>query len=580
VASLDPDGTLNWREEYLGSHTEATSSIGTAPGGVVVGGTSSSRGQDDWPVPWLARLDANASQTPDGFDPRVHGFGFANWAGVEGIRKNGEPFTLPYSETSKEDARDWILGLDDPKHRSKELWDGGVNLAQGLYRRQLSTDGHCLGMVLSANHYFKSPEDFPPGVQFAQSVPHPTDRYESVGERIRSEQDNFSHGRTATQLVLALNAPAYDPQPNLTKIRRALSRTGTAPIALEMQTGDGDSQDKTTQTIFHSGLVYHQERTDDALELYYYDPDDPAENYKAPDEVYGVELDEEDSHLDRAFEKPRYSLRVDPTTGELLDNTHPAEWTVTVYAYFPVGGGAAVEDTFETDSDRANQRLDTLDTLSDSSSTSVTTDEESSDIELTTLDGSEASESTSSIESRARPDIALPSLLKSAIIATLESEGTLRITTPDGRVVTSDGSEYIYKDATEYTEMVWAVGIDPGETRLDVVPETDDHYMLRVRGKTPSGGEISETIERPVGDAAVQHIDISLPEEGSGSLTVSSSDTLTDESSLSEGSRTAEPESSGPFTSANGTEFDTEVLAALGIMALIASGYLVLRNRK
>jgi hypothetical protein len=81
TASLNPDGSLNWREEYLATHTERATGIVTAPGGAMVGGHSPSRGQQGWPNPWLARLDDDTAWSGDGFDPRVHGFGFGNWGG-------------------------------------------------------------------------------------------------------------------------------------------------------------------------------------------------------------------------------------------------------------------------------------------------------------------------------------------------------------------------------------------------------------------------------------------------------------------------------------------------------------------
>jgi hypothetical protein len=552
---------------------------------VPVGGHSPTRGQQGWPNPWLARLDDDATQARDGFDPQVHGFGFGNWAGKTGVRKNGELFTLPYTETPGEDAVNWIQGLDDPIARGEDLWEGGVELAEGLYRRQISTDGHCLGMVLSADHYFQSPAELPRGVQFAQSVPHPTGRYESVGERIRSEQDSFGHGRTATQVVLALNAPLYEPKPNYEKIRRSVSNTGTAPVALELKPEDSRSgkPKQGSEKIFHSGLVYHWEETGDAVELYYYDPDDPAENYRSPDEVYGTELDEEDSHLDRAFEKPRHSLRINPETGELLDNTHPRGFSVVTYAYFPVGRGAAVADTFEAQTDRGTQRSEYRETRSDPQSASVSARGESGGVEVEYLDHSTEHtpdrSAESNIESVERPDIALPSLLESAVIATLCVPGQLIMRTSDGREITSDDSEYVYKDATEYSEMVWAVGLDPGEVSIDVNPETAGAYTLRVSGNVAEGGQIDERVESAVSEDSVHNIEVNLPEEGSGSVTVSTPAESTGEDDSGE-VRSAEGKQSDHWTTGtNSPEFGTEVLAALGIIALVASGYLTLTGR-
>lgn len=228
---------------------------------------------------WFPQSVRGASA--DAFDPTVHGFGFPNWSGTTGTDADGNEFQYEPADISHEDVETLI----------SEHWETTLSRAMGIMLARIvytwiggnaATNGHCYGMVSTAESYFRDPDALPAGVESASDIPRPTDEYGAVGDRIRELQ--------AAQLVrfepywfalLGLRWGLADHKASLAQITEAIDETGTAGISL-----DGEAN-------AHQVLAYDYERSDDLTHVALYDPTFSAADHEGTAEpwVLSVEHD-------------------------------------------------------------------------------------------------------------------------------------------------------------------------------------------------------------------------------------------------------------------------------------------------
>lgn len=257
----------------------------------------------------------------DAFDPRVHGFGFANWEGETGTGADGETFTYESGTVTRDEVRRTI----------DESWSTTLSEAQtALLTRivyawiagETATNGHCYGMALAADHYFRIPSDLPDGVDVASDVPHPTGRYDAVGERIRWFQTSqLLRAEPYWFAFLGLRWGLGDHSESLDRLTEAIDATGTSGIAL------------TGAPIAHQVLAYGYERGDDRTDVFVYDPTFQASAHGDPDDVW--------------------TLSVDPGTGEV----HEIKGGYDEFVYHDPGMSLSVADQLIGGRDRVRNAL-------------------------------------------------------------------------------------------------------------------------------------------------------------------------------------------------------------------------------
>lgn len=252
-------------------------------------------------LPSVARTSAKREQsgaqtdddTPRTFEPSTDAFGFRNWAGATS-QQTGTGLDL--DEVPEETIRDALVDRwDEPLRQTVGL--SVEALSEGLLTvisrqihttvNQLSgTNGHCYGMVFSAQRYFERPETIPLDRMRASDLEHPAEpvddpEYNPVLDEIehfhRTQFLDFYSwlGRRATVRPSWIN---YENQ--LRDVRAVLEGFGTAGITLV---------DQTTRNQ-HQVLVYDVRDRSDAVDLLVYDPNREAVRY-ATQEPLSITVD-------------------------------------------------------------------------------------------------------------------------------------------------------------------------------------------------------------------------------------------------------------------------------------------------
>lgn len=524
TASLGADGTLRWTHTEQTPEADVYTAVVNGHDGALVAGSTWSDGTTGWPNPWMARLSSAPEPANDGFDPRVHGFGFSNWEGETGYGADGSQFTLPYERVTRDDARNWIMGLDDPIDRGYDLWEGSVDLIDSLGNRQFASDGHCLGMAHAADYYYRLPGQLPGHAAAANDMPRPTGEYQPAGDWIREMQSLFEHGANAMLNSLTMSVQEVDPAPKHEQIRAAIARTDTAPIVVDDATSDGQ----------HAVLGYHTETDGGTTDILCYDPNDTAENYRSRDAEAGVELDQADSHLDRAFQDPRHVITVDSSTGEIVESTYD----LNSYTYFPMDRA-----TLDPASDAEYPLQALVDTLQ--------------------LPGKDADADVEDVAEDAM----------SAMVVRVDSAGSLSVTDPDGRELPTAGTDAA-PDAVDYEAIAWGFGSGTGSYTIEVEGVEETEYTLDLKGTDPAGGSVATRIRNQVSEGETHVIAASLPQSGEGDATVvegpSAGTPGANEASGSGSSSDATTDGATPAATGQEEGWRTRELAVLGGLLTIA----------
>jgi len=236
-------------------------------------------------------VDAGTEPTGTGrdaeaFDPAIDGFGFPNWAGASGVSADGQPFTYDPGEVTIRDVRRVV---DDSWRTALSRGERAIvtRIVYSWIGSNAATNGHCYGMAFAADDYFRDPSALPDGIEAPHEVPHPTDEYGTVGDRIR---------RTQTAQLVRLEAFWYtllglrwglgDHRASLAAVTDAIDGRGTGALILNGEDGA------------HLVLGHDYERADGVTEVAVYDPNLAAGDYRAGD---------------------GWTLAVDSETGEVLE---------------------------------------------------------------------------------------------------------------------------------------------------------------------------------------------------------------------------------------------------------------------
>lgn len=224
-------------------------------------------------------LDAPAP-AEDGFDPALHGYSFPNWAGDVGTAADGDEFAFEPGQLSREDVRGTI----------EEAWTAGLSeAATNLMTRIVyswigggaATNGHCYGMIFSADEYFRDPSALPADADVTSEIPQPTGPYERVGDRIRRLQTSqLLRAEPFWFAFLGFRWGLGDQQESLRQLTTSIDETGTGGLILN---GEADA---------HQVLAYEYERTDDGTVVGVYDPNHDAGDYQDGD-PWTLVVDEE-----------------------------------------------------------------------------------------------------------------------------------------------------------------------------------------------------------------------------------------------------------------------------------------------
>ena len=224
-----------------------------------------------------SQSDAYSPESAD-FEPTVHGFGFSNWEGNSGTGADGEGFTYDSGTVTEEDVEQ---ALDSWRTALSEVQQKLVTrIVYSWIGSNAATNGHCYGMTLSADAYFQNPSELPDSVDVASEIPHPTDSYGTVGDRIRRLQTSqLLRAEPYWFAFLGMRWGLADHRESLGQVIEALEETGTAPLAL-----DGEANP-------HMVLAHGYEHRDDVTDVFIYDPSYEAAEHENPDIIWTLSVD-------------------------------------------------------------------------------------------------------------------------------------------------------------------------------------------------------------------------------------------------------------------------------------------------
>ncbi|MFD1597832.1 hypothetical protein [Halobellus rarus] len=222
---------------------------------------------------------ARAQRAPDsrGFDPTAHAYGFRNWSSED------QYFETPPSpsrseirtriRTTWEDRARTALGLDVAELPRTVLDSIAAQLRLAVVQRA-GTNGHCYGMVLTAQRYFENPETIPVDRRLASEIEAPTvptERPEApVYEEIVDRQaDQFLRFRAFLGRRVFLYRHWLDTAAVLRDVRDVIERFGTAAVILFNET-----------RLSHQVLAYGFEERAGGVTVPIYDPNRPAATYR------------------------------------------------------------------------------------------------------------------------------------------------------------------------------------------------------------------------------------------------------------------------------------------------------------
>ena len=215
--------------------------------------------------------------TDGAFDPVEHGYGFRNWSPRD---QYFEAPPRPTPASIRERIRtDWgegaraALGLDTTR-LSEGLLDAITTQVRTALVQRAGTNGHCYGMVLTAQGYFEHPETIPVDRRVASEIEDPTvpieepvaPVYEEIVERQAAQYLRFRAwlGRRA------MLHPEWIDTPGLLRdVRSVVGTFGTAALTLFDESLYG-----------HQVLAYGFEADGDAVRIPIYDPNRTAAAYR------------------------------------------------------------------------------------------------------------------------------------------------------------------------------------------------------------------------------------------------------------------------------------------------------------
>ncbi|EJN58462.1 hypothetical protein [Halogranum rubrum] len=411
-----------------------------------------------------ARATSNRQQSRV-FDPAVHGFGFRNWATTDPIVPSHDHRDVSEREVRRTIKRDW----KDPLESVFDVEMSGLpstlvnTIAEQVYvtANQLSaTNGHCYGMVFTAQQYFERPDTLPFDVDAASDVRHPeapTERPDSgpVAEEVDLYQTTQALSLYSWFGRRNLINPAWiDYEQQLTNLTAVVDELGTAGITL---------YDPKTR-LAHQALVYDYERSPTGVSLSLYDPNFRARFYK------------------RSANRRAARLFVD-TTGD----------TPTVQPYKTGFRGPGYE-SFDGFSEFVYNRWDRIIRARSDPDTHL-----ASDVSQTTL--------------RER--------LLALTMFTVDSDAVaVAVSGPDGNPVSRIASNNMDRRQTECHAMRYRYGAPDGEYHVAITGRRPTDYTLKTAAADTSGELFSSAVTTSIAAGQTHAYIVTIPDtaDGDGAL--------------------------------------------------------------
>lgn len=223
---------------------------------------------------------AGASQTDHSargeFVPSEHGYGFRNWGTVD---KYFEDPPTPSRQSIRERIRTgWRdrLRADlsvDPAQFPGRLVEAMATQLRTAVVQQAGTNGHCYGMVLTAQRYFEEPSAIPVEKQVASEIETPVEPVEQPSapvydEIVRRQADQYLRPRSWLGRRAVLAPERIDTAQLLRDVRAVVEAVGTATLTIM----DGS-------LFTHQVLAYGVESVGAGVRIPIYDPNRPAAVY-------------------------------------------------------------------------------------------------------------------------------------------------------------------------------------------------------------------------------------------------------------------------------------------------------------
>jgi len=228
---------------------------------------------------WVSTTTASAGQQTgsSSFRPTEHGFGFRNWS-LRDQYFEGPPDPEP--ETVRERIRsEWsdkarpVLGLDQVQLPTT-LVDALARQVRSAVVQRAGTNGHCYGMILSAQRYFDRPEMMPVDRPTASDIDVPTvplaDPEAPVYDDIVSSQaEQYFRFRSWLGRQMAVYTAEVDTAQLLDHVRSVIDETGKASLFLFNESQNG-----------HQVLAYDYQTDGETVQIPVYDPNWSALAYQ------------------------------------------------------------------------------------------------------------------------------------------------------------------------------------------------------------------------------------------------------------------------------------------------------------
>lgn len=399
------------------------------------------------------------------FDPAVDGLGFRNWSSADPTFPEHDHTQVSETEIRRTIKRDW-------KEPLESVFDVSVNglpsvlintIAEQLYvtANQLSaSNGHCYGMVFTAQQYFERPETIPFDVDAAHELSHPETPTDDPGSGpVADEIDLY-------QTSQALNLHAWfgrrnlltpqwiDYERQLANLTAVVDDRGTAGITVF---------DPKTK-LAHQVLVYDYERAANGVRLSVYDPNFAAGFYDQPSNREATSI-----FVDTSGQRPR----VEP---------------------YKTGFQGPGYENFDGFGEFVYNRLDRV-------------------IRSQSDPSSHLAAGVSARDLRKR-------LLALTLFKTDTSDVSLAVAAPDGTPVTRIRSQAMDRRRTECYAMRYRYGAPAGDYRVVVTGKRDTEYTLETKAADVDGELLASTVATTIDAGQTHTYTVTVPESPGGDSAV------------------------------------------------------------
>ncbi len=228
---------------------------------------------------WASATTTSAQEQPgpSSFVPAEHGFGFRNWSlSDQYFEDPPQPDPATVRERIREEWSDKaraVLGLGPGKLPSA-LVDALARQLRAAVVQRAGTNGHCYGMILSAQRYFDRPETMPVDRPTASDIEVPTVPLDDPAapvydDIVTSQAEQYFRFRSWVGRQAVVYADRIDTAQLLDHIRSVIETTGKASLFLFDGSLNG-----------HQVLAYDYRTDGESVRIPIYDPNWSALAYQ------------------------------------------------------------------------------------------------------------------------------------------------------------------------------------------------------------------------------------------------------------------------------------------------------------